>query len=127
MILPEHGINSTATFGLTFTPGVGGTYKRPAQPSSLSPRVDEEVDTTSPGCENTLTAGNDTIGFCSDKPVTCSYKRSLEPTRRVDAMRNSMPSPVAIKEVVVETCKARPEIPLFLIFALLFLAYRRRS
>lgn len=82
-------INYAAVPGPSFTPGIGGTYKQ--EPPSFKMPADEpaqfDIIEPSPGCENTLSAGNDTVGFCEAKKVTCDLGRPYQPTRRAEPLR----------------------------------------
>jgi len=82
-------INYAAVSGPSFTPGIGGTYKQ-APPSFNMPSEEPaqfDIIEPSPGCENTLSAGNDTVGFCETKKVTCDLGRPYQPSRRAEPHR----------------------------------------
>ena len=84
-------INYEAIPGPSFTPGIGGTYKQDPLPFKPPPQEIAQFDIVepSPGCEYTLSAGDDTIGFCSAKKVECELGRPYEPTRRFEPLRES--------------------------------------
>ena len=82
-------INYEAIPGPSFTPGVGGTYKQSPPPfKPPQPEVAQwDAQEPSQGCERTLTAGWRTIDYCTDKTVTCTLDRPLEPQRHIDPGR----------------------------------------
>ena len=96
-------INYAAVPGPSFTPGIGGTYKQ--EPSSFKMPVNEpaqfDIIEPSPGCENTLSAGDDTVGFCEAKKVTCDLGRPYQPSRRAEPLR--MPPKKEVLKKVPET------------------------
>ena len=92
-------INYEAIPGPSFTPGIGGTYKQEPPPFKQPANEAAQFDIIEPsqGCEYTLSAGDDTIGFCSAKTTTCELGRPYEPQRRIDPLRdpsNGPPTPV---------------------------------
>ena len=84
-----NNINYESRPGPGFTPGIGGTYKQ--SPPPFKPPVEEpaqfDVQEPSPGCLHTLSAGDDTVGFCSKKKITCELDRPYEPQRHLGTLR----------------------------------------
>lgn len=89
--VPLNDINYFSLPGPSFTPGIGGTYKQAPPPYSkpVATPAQWQEPVTSPGCENTLTAGWRTHSYCKPKTVTCNLDRPLLPERIIDPGRLS--------------------------------------
>ena len=127
-------INYEAIPGPSFTPGIGGTYKQDPLPFKPPPQEIAQFDIVEPsqGCEYTLAAGDDTVGFCSAKKVECELGRPYEPTRRFEPLRESnLPSSTdAEPEVVLKNDPVISDdtaLKVIVVAFLLYVIWGRRS